>query len=337
MKLFFVLLFSLYANFCANFVFAEDSNKVLTIYASETFASDWMQTGDPVKRAFEFSCNCKVEFVILSDIHSALSRIILEGEKSPADLIIGLETGMVEKAKKTGLFAPINVSTEKLKLPFQWQDKYFIPYDYAYLAFVYNAKKMTNPPKSFAELIERDDFKIALQDPRSSPMGLDFLVWVKLLYKDDAFQVWTKLKKKVLSFTRGWSESYSMFLFNEVDMVLSYNTSPVYHLMAENSSDYKALEFEEGNYLQVELIGKLKNSKNPELADKFINFALSKTFQRLIPLNNFMLPVIDLGSDMPIEYREVFMPKNYFIVNEEGLDLKHKLWIKEWLKALSKD
>ena len=333
MKLFFVLFFSL----LANFVSAEDSKKLLTIYVSETFIKDWMQTGDPVKRAFEFSCNCKVKFVVLSDIHSALSRVILEGKNSPADLIVGLEMSMLAKAKKTGLFAPIDVPVTNLKLPFQWTEKYFIPYDYAYLAFIYNSKRVKNPPKSFTELVDREDLKIALQDPRSSPTGSDFLTWINLLYKDKALQAWTKLKKKVLSFTRGWSESYSMFLFNEVDMVLSYNTSPVYHLMAENNSDYKAIEFEEGNYLQVELIGKLKNSKNSELADKFIAFALSKSFQRLIPINNFMLPVIDLESDMPDEYRDVFIPKKYFLVNEEELDLNHKLWIKEWLEALSKD
>ncbi len=327
--------------FLSNFAFAKDlcNLRTLTIYCNDSFANDWMQIGHPIKRAFEFQCNCKVELVSLNDISSILSRIILEGKNSPADLVIGIDSNLIEKARESGVFEPLNISIENLNLPIKWSDNYFIPYDYAYLAFVYNSKKLKNPPQSFQELIDYPDkdFKIIIQDPRTSPDGLGLLLWIKSIYHDKSDEVWKKLRKKILTVTKRWSESYSLFTYGEADMVLSYNTSPAYHLMVEDNDDIRAAEFKEGHYLQIELIGKLKNSKEPELADQFIKFALSHAFQRLIPINNFMLPVIDLGKDMPKEYNKIFTPKEAYMLPIEELTKYRDPWIKEWLNALTKD
>ena len=53
----------------------------------------------------------------------------------------------------------------------------------------------------------------------------------------------------------GWSEAYALFTKGEAPMVLSYTTSPAYHVIAENTDRYKAASFAEGHYLQVEVGG----------------------------------------------------------------------------------
>ena len=60
-----------------------------------------------------------------------------------------------------------------------------------------------------------------------------------------------------------------MFIEGEADMVLSYTTSPAYHIIAENDETKSAANFDEGHYMQIEVAAKLVSSKNPELADKF--------------------------------------------------------------------
>lgn len=325
----------------SNITLAKEASplRTLVIYCNESFASDWMQIGHPIKRAFEFQCNCKVEFVVLSDGTTTLSRAMLEGNKSRADLVVGLDISLIEKAKGSGIFAPLNISTNNLNLPIKWSDPYFIPYDYGYLAFIYNSAKLKNPPKSLQELIDypNKNFKIIIQDPRTSLTGFSLLLWIKSLYPNNSVEIWRQLKKKILTVTKSWSESYSLFMHEEVDMVLGYTTSPIYHMMAENNPDIRATEFKEGHYLQVELIGKLKSSKEPELADQFIKFVLSPSFQHLILVNNFMLPVINLGDNIPKEYNSTFTPTKVFIVTSDELKEKRSIWIKEWLKALSKD
>ena len=92
-------------------------------------------------------------------------------------------------------------------------------------------------------------------------------------------QAWTQLKPRIVTFTKGWSEAYGLFLKGEADMVLSYTTSPAYHVAAEKKDNYKAAAFAEGHYLHVELAGMTRTAKQPELAKKFMAFVLSDAFQ----------------------------------------------------------
>lgn len=112
------------------------------------------------------------------------------------------------------------------------------------------------------------------------------------MFGDKAPEAWQKLAKKTVTVTKGWSEAYGLFLKGEGDMVLSYTTSPAYHLIEEKKSQYAAANFSEGHYLQVEVAGQLKSSKQPELAQKFMKFMLDKPFQDSIPTGNWMYPVV---------------------------------------------
>jgi ABC-type thiamine transport system substrate-binding protein len=48
-----------------------------------------------------------------------------------------------------------------------------------------------------------------------------------------AGEIWEALADNIVTVTPGWSEAYGLFLEGEADMVLSYTTSPAYHLIAE--------------------------------------------------------------------------------------------------------
>ncbi|MEF1214988.1 thiamine ABC transporter substrate-binding protein, partial [Vibrio alginolyticus] len=180
-------------------------------------------------------------------------------------------------------------------LPNGWSDTTFVSYDYGYFAFVYNKEKLANPPKSMKELVEtRDDLKVIYQDPRTSTPGQGLMLWMKSIYGDDVTQAWQKLASKTVTVTKGWSEAYSMFLNGESDLVLSYTTSPAYHLIAENDSKFATANFAEGHYMQVEVAAKVKGAKNSELADQFMSFILSDEFQSAMPTGNWMYPVTDV-------------------------------------------
>ena len=57
---------------------------------------------------------------------------------------------------------------------------------------------------------------------------------------------WRRLKPRILTTTPGWSEAYALFTKGEAPMVLSYTTSPAYHMIAENDARYQAASFAEG-------------------------------------------------------------------------------------------
>ncbi|EHU9452580.1 thiamine ABC transporter substrate binding subunit [Vibrio vulnificus] len=309
------------------------ADKTLTIYTYDSFASDW-GPGPTVEKAFEAQCGCDVNFVALDDGVSILNRLRLEGSNAKADIVLGLDNNLMAEAKATGLLAPHQVNTQALSLPNGWADDTFIPYDYGYFAFVYNKDKLANPPKSLKELVEsRDDLKVIYQDPRTSTPGQGLMLWMKSVYGDDVTGAWQQLAKKTVTVTKGWSEAYSMFLKGESDMVLSYTTSPAYHLIAENDAQFAAADFSEGHYMQVEVAAKVKSSSNQALADQFMRFILSDEFQGAMPTGNWMYPVTNVT--LPEGYGSLTVPEKALSFSAEEVAKQRKAWIREWQSALT--
>ncbi|EGQ7912464.1 TPA: thiamine ABC transporter substrate binding subunit [Vibrio parahaemolyticus] len=309
------------------------AENTLTIYTYDSFAADW-GPGPKIEQAFEAKCGCDVNFVALDDGVSILNRLRLEGGNSKADIVLGLDNNLMAEAKKTGLLTEHNVDTANTVLPNGWSDTTFVPYDYGYFAFVYNKEKLANPPKSMKELVEtRDDLKVIYQDPRTSTPGQGLMLWMKSIYGDDVTQAWQKLASKTVTVTKGWSEAYSMFLNGESDLVLSYTTSPAYHLIAENDSKFATANFAEGHYMQVEVAAKVKGSKNSELADKFMNFILSDEFQSAMPTGNWMYPVTDV--ELPKGFETLNVPSKSLSFSADEVAKMRKSWIREWQSALT--
>lgn len=309
------------------------AENTLTIYTYDSFAADW-GPGPKIEQAFEAKCGCDVNFVALDDGVSILNRLRLEGGNSKADIVLGLDNNLMAEAKKTGLLTKHNVDTANTVLPDGWSDTTFVPYDYGYFAFVYNKEKLANPPKSMKELVEtRDDLKVIYQDPRTSTPGQGLMLWMKSIYGDDVTQAWQKLASKTVTVTKGWSEAYSMFLNGESDLVLSYTTSPAYHLIAENDSKFAMANFAEGHYMQVEVAAKVKGSKNSELADQFMNFILSDEFQSAMPTGNWMYPVTDV--ELPKGFETLSVPSKSLSFSADEVAKMRKSWIREWQSALT--
>ena len=309
------------------------ADNTLTVYTYSSFASDW-GPGPAIEKAFEAQCECDLEFVALDDGVSILNRIRLEGKNTKADVLLGLDNNLLDEAKKTGLLSEHQVDTSELTLPNGWSDATFVPYDYGYFAFVYDSTKLENPPKSLDELVNRDDLSIIYQDPRTSTPGQGLMLWMKSVYGDKAAQAWQQLAGKTVTVTKGWSEAYSMFLKGESDMVLSYTTSPAYHLIAEQDDKYKAADFSEGHYMQVEVAAKLKNSPNQALADKFLAFILTPEFQSVIPTGNWMYPVTDVAQ--PAEFKLLTLPGKSLEFSAEDVAKQRRSWVREWQQALTK-
>ncbi len=314
---------------------AASADKTLTIYTYESFVSEW-GPGPKVKEAFEKTCACTVEFVGVADGVALLTRLKLEGETSKADVVLGLDTNLVEEAKQTGLFEANGVDASAVKVPGGFSDDVFLPYDYGHFAVIYDTETIKTPPTSLKDLVEGDPSqKIVIQDPRTSTPGLGLLLWVKSVYGDKAPEAWAKLKDRVLTVTPGWSEAYGLFTKGEAPMVLSYTTSPAYHMVAEETDRYQAAEFSEGHYIQIEVAGLLKNAPEKELARQFLAFMLQPGFQDTIPTNNWMMPVAATTEPLPEAFGKLVEPKTTFLMSPAEVATNRQAWIDEWLKAMT--
>jgi thiamine transport system substrate-binding protein len=268
---------------------------------------------------------------------SVLNRIRLEGSNTRADLVLGIDTNLTAEARATGLFEAHGLTLKSSMLPRPWKDEVFLPYDYGYFAFVYNRERLENPPTSLRQLVEDDNGPTLLvQDPRTSTPGLGLLLWVKKVYGDEADAAWARLSKRIVTVSKGWSEAYGLFLKNEADMVLSYTTSPAYHMIAEQDQRFAAAGFSEGHYQQIEVAGMLRSSQQKQLARDFLEFMLSERFQSIIPTTNWMYPAALARSSLPPEFAQLIDPSPALLFDEALVAKRRKAWVDEWLEVMSR-
>ena len=326
MKTIIIFLTTLFISFS---IYAEK----LTIYTYDSFVSEW-GPGPIIEKIFEEKHNADVEFVAVDSAATLLNKVILEGDTSKADIVLGLDMNLFDLAEQSELFTTHNINdiNNLINLPLKWESNKFVPYNYGYFSFVYNEANLATPPKSMDELINSTNARIVIQDPRTSTPGLGLLTWMKALYGEKAGDEWKKLNKKIISVTKGWTDAYyNFFMAGEADMVLSYTTSPAAHIMFEERYDILATTFEEGNYITIEFAGILNNSQNKDLANKFLNFMLSEEFQSVIPSTNIMYPITNI-KDLPEAFDKLDVP-NFIQMDPKEINKNKEKWIDEWLNA----
>lgn len=299
-KLFFSVLIFIFITFSFS-VFAIE----LVIYTSDSFAGGIAKVVIP---RFEQMYKCKVKVVSLGSMGDVLSRLIVEKSNPKADLVIGLNNQQLRKAINEGIvekFRPVNSKNITYRALIT---DYGTVYDYGALALIYNVDKIKNPPKSFRDLLSPEyKGKIVLIDPRTSSTGLSFLMWtIAAMGEDGAMEYWKELKKNVLTFTSGWSAAFKMLESQEADMIISYATDGAYSMYKYGTIKYMPVIFEEGAYVLEEYASIVSGAKNRALARAFLEFMLTTDFQKEVPLNQWMMPVINVELPSVFKYVPTF-------------------------------
>lgn len=310
---------------------ASAQTPVLTVYAGDYFASEW-GPGPAIEAGFEAFCACDLQF----SVGDLLPRLMLEGERTQADVVIGLTTDVLARARAAGIFGPHGQDLAGLTLPVNWPDDTFLPFNWGHTAFVYDTTRMAAPPLTLAAMRNLPDgVSVVIQDPRTSISGLALVLWVKSVYGDQAGAFWADLAPHILTVTKDWSESYGLFTSGEADMVLSYTTSPAYHIMAEQDLTKQAAIFPEGHYFMAETVGKVASTDQPDLADAFLAWVLTPDFQKTVPAANWSLPAALPQAEWPAGWSELPLPEKVLFLSETEAESLRVEAVEEWRAALS--
>lgn len=271
------------------------------------------------------------------DAGQVLAALVLEKNNPKADVVIGIDKSLYSKAVKEGIleqFVPKNIGIVPNQLRLD-SEGYLTPYDYGYIAFVFDASKVEKKPDSFEAMLDPSfRKKIAIQHPKTSSPGLALLLWTISVYGDPGYkEFWKKFRPNVLTVTDGWDESAGLFSAGEVPIYLSYATSPPYYFEFEKIDHYIAAEFKEGHYIQVEGMGIARGAKNRKLAEQFIEFSLEKSFQQEIPFTQFMFPV-NQEVELPKAFSHALKPAKSIELDRKLVEEKQEEWILEWEKIM---
>jgi len=311
-------------------------DRTLTVYTYDSFTAEW-GPGPQVEEAFEAQCDCDLEFVSVADGVALLNRLRLEGGRTDADIVLGLDTNLVAEARQSGFFAPHGIDMPETAIPGGWDDEMFVPFDFGYFAVVYDTETIDEPYASMEAFLNSEDAsKIAIQDPRTSTPGLGLMLWLKKLYGEEAPAAYQKLADRVLTVTPGWSEAYNLFTNGEAPMVLSYTTSPAVHILLDETERYQAMAFEEGHYMQIELAARTNQAADNELAGDFLQFMTTEQFQQIIPQTNWMLPAFMPVDAIDPVFGEMVDPDEALLFDPETVAENRKAWTDQWLEAFSR-
>ena len=253
-----------------------------------------MGPGAEIFNRFKKENNCDIEVVSVGDAGLLLERLKLAPASMPFDIVIGLDQYLLAEAAAQAqwknLVIPDVVNLRPEAVAFGTSP--FIPYDWSPLGFVFRQGEI-EPPREFKDLLnEKYKGKIALQDPRSSSPGLQFLNWVRDVQGADAADFLRKFKANVQSVSPSWSFSYGLFMKNQASLVFTYLTSLTYHWETEKDPRFQIAVFKEGHPVQVEYAAVTANCRDCALAEKLVLSFLEPENQKIIMKKNFMFPVV---------------------------------------------
>ena len=332
----FVLVFAALLLSCIG-VFAQDTLTVLT-YDSFAVSSDLVEE-------FEKENNAKLQFVSAGSGGEIVARAILTADEPIADVIIGFDYTQFGKIFSNDVLVSYaspeleNIS-ESYKLD---AENRALPFNFGEICINYDKKYFEDHdlavPSSLDDLLKPEyNGLLVTQDPSASNTGIGFLITTIAKYGEDGFaDYWKKLVDNGLVIGSSWSSTYYTNFSaasgnGEQPMVVSYTTSPaaefIYSETGEAPTD--SIVTDGMCYRSIEFCGILKNTKNLELAQKFIDAFIGKDWQEDLPMQMFVYPVNE-EADLPEEFELYGKPaENPVMMDPAVLSEKHDEWIRVW-------
>ena len=322
----------------------DEEPQKLTVMTHDSF-----DISDEILAAFEHQENAEIQFLKAGDTGTAANKAVLSKDEPLADVFYGVDNTFLSRVLDEDIFEPYDspllkqipdvfkIDPQHRALPVDFGDV-CLNYDKAYF-------KENNilPPQSLEDLLN-PDFKglLVVQNPATSSPGLAFLFATIGHFGEEGYlEFWQGLANNNVKIVDDWETAY----YGEFSrwggrypIVVSYGSSPPFEMIyAEEPMDEPPTEaiISDGScFRQIEFVGILRGTKNRSLAEKWVDFMLSKDFQEDIPLKMYVFPVNE-NSKMD----ETFV--NYLAIPEEPVYLDPELiatnrerWIQAWTETI---
>ena len=319
--------------------------QTITVMTHDSFA-----IGEDVIKAFEAENNAKVSFIQSGDAGAMLNQAILTKNAPIADVIFGVDNTFLSRALESDIFEAYQ-SSELTNIADEFKldpSNRALPVDYGDVCINYDKAYFTENnlavPQSFEDLA-KPEYKgvLVVEDPATSSPGLAFLLATRAHFGDGYLDYWKSLKANGTVVVDGWETAYyTNFSASSgkgpQPMVVSYASSPAAEVFfaSEPLTDSPTASIVASGmcFRQIEFVGILKNGKNRDLAQKFVDFMLSQQFQEDMPLNMFVYPV-NKNAQLP----EVFtnfaqVAERPAVFSYSEIASNRDAWIEAWTEAM---
>jgi thiamine transport system substrate-binding protein len=329
---------------------AENTDKMptLTVVTHDSFS-----VSEGVISKFEKDNNARVVFLKSGDAGVALNKVILTKGNPLGDVFFGVDNTFLSRALAEGIFEPYaspNISSipDLFRLDGTNQAT---PVDFGDVCINYDVAwfqtKNLKVPETLEDLtnpIYKN--KLVVENPATSSPGLAFLLATIAHFGEDGYLIyWQSLKDNGLVIASDWNSAYySNFSASSgkgsQPMVVSYASSPAAEVIfadpPRKDAPTASITGKDTCFRQIEFAGILKVTQKKALAQKFIDFLLSKSFQEDIPLQMFMYPV-DPAAALPVEFTAFAQTAEQpAIMDPKMIADNRERWIRDWTEKILK-
>jgi thiamine transport system substrate-binding protein len=160
--------------------------------------------------------------------------------------------------------------------------------------------------------------------------------------EDGYLDYWKKLKDNDVIIAGGWEDAYfghfTAASKGDRPIVVSYASSPpaavFYSETQLSEAPTAAVVTRDSAFRQIEFIGILKGTKEPELAAKLIDYMLDKSFQEDIPLQMFVFPANSEAVLPEIFTKHAVVANEPVKVSPKAIEDNRDQWIEAWTNAV---
>jgi len=318
--------------------------RTLTVMTHDSF-----DASEEVIAQFEAETGATVKFLKSGDTGAALNQAILSKGAPLADVFYGVDNTFFSRAIQADIFEPY-ASPVLADIPSELEldpQHRLSPVDFGDVCLNYDKawfqEKGRTPPATLDDLT-KPEMKglLVVENPATSSPGLSFLVATVGHFGEDGYRdFWAELRDNDVLVTAGWEDAYwgqfSAASDGDRPIVVSYATSPAAEVYF---SEGKYTEPPTGNVLgdgacfrQIEFVGILKGTPNRDLAEKWIDFMLSPTFQEDIPLHMWVFPA-NPQAELPEVFQFAEVPSKPARVSPEDIDQNRERWIEAWTETV---
>ncbi|HET7087371.1 MAG TPA: thiamine ABC transporter substrate-binding protein [Anaerolineae bacterium] len=316
--------------------------RTLTVLTHESFV-----LSDDVLEEFESANNATVQFLKQPDAGQALNRAILTKDNPEADVLFGVDNTFMSRALDEGILEPYR-SSALAGIPAEFQldpENRLTPIDFGDVCLNYDkayfAERNLQPPQALADLA-RPEYKdlLVVENPASSSPGLAFMLATVARFTEESWlDYWADLENNGVKVVEDWTTAYYTEFSGSSGkgprpIVVSYASSPPAEVFFAESpleeAPTAAVTAPQTCFRQIEFAGILKGAKNRDLAEKWIDFMLSKRYQEDVPLNQFVYPVNPQAALPEVFVKHSQIAQEPANLPPEAIAANRDRWIEEW-------
>jgi thiamine transport system substrate-binding protein len=316
----------------------------LTVMTHDSFS-----ISEQVMNAFTEASGIEVRFLKSGDTGTAVNKAVLAKDKPLADVFYGVDNTFLSRALEEGIFEKYE-SPLLTDIPDQFElDPQYgaLPVDFGDVCLnfdkAYFVENNLPPPQNLEDLLQ-PQYKdlLVVENPATSSPGLAFLLATIGHFGESGYlDYWEGLVENNLLVVNDWEVAYNQEFSRaggSRPIVVSYGSSPPFEVIfSETPIDEPPTEVVVSDgacFRQIEFVGILNGTQNRDLAEEWIDFMLSPTFQEDIPLQMFVFPV-NKNTKLDETFEEYLaVPENPAFVNLEDISSKRETWIRDWTEVV---